>query len=73
MPISGKVKYVSTLGIRPSQSEEVGFTHPVDNPRPLTEYLSLVGKFRHLSEEQIRHLERTGERRIELLKEMGST
>ncbi len=52
---------------------ELRFTHPIDNPRPLKEYLKMVGKFRHLSEEQIKHLEETALKRIKLLQEMSTT
>ena len=33
------------------------FTDPVDAPLPVTEYLKAMGRFRHLDEEQIRHLQ----------------
>ncbi len=32
-------------------------THPVDSPRPLSEYLEVQGKYRHLSAEQFAHIE----------------
>ena len=32
-------------------------TRPVDDPRPLAEYLEVQGKYRHLSPEQIAHIE----------------
>lgn len=44
------------------------FTHSVDNPRKVGDYLSLVGKYRHLSEEQIAHIQITTDKQIELLK-----
>jgi hypothetical protein len=40
----------------------------VDDPQPLENYLSLVGKFRHLDEDQIAHLKETAATRVELLK-----
>jgi phenylglyoxylate dehydrogenase beta subunit len=33
------------------------FTHPVDTPLPVTEYLKAMGRFRHLDEQQIRHIQ----------------
>lgn len=33
------------------------FTQPVDNPLPVTEYLKAMGRFRHLSPEQIEHIQ----------------
>ena len=44
------------------------FTHPVDNPTPMEDYLNMLGKFRHLSEEQIDHHRKTVATRINLLK-----
>ena len=54
------------------QTGELRFNYPVDNPLPLEEYLSLVGKFRHLSKEQIEHLKETSRKRIEILKGMST-
>ncbi len=34
------------------------FTHPVDDPLPVTEYLKAMGRFRHLDEAQIEHIQR---------------
>lgn len=45
----------------------VRFTRSVENPLPVEQYLSLVGKFRHLDKEQIRHIQSNTEARIELL------
>ena len=33
-------------------------THPIDHPMPVRRYLEAVGKYRHLSAEQIAHIER---------------
>jgi phenylglyoxylate dehydrogenase beta subunit len=33
-------------------------THPVDEPAPIKEYLEALGKYRHLTAEQIAHIER---------------
>jgi phenylglyoxylate dehydrogenase beta subunit len=33
------------------------FTRSVDSPLPVTEYLKVMGRFRHLSEEQITHIQ----------------
>ncbi len=43
------------------------FTHPVDNPRPVKEYLRLIGKYRHLDSEQIDHIQKTAETRVQML------
>lgn len=33
------------------------FTRPVDDPEPVTEYLKAMGRFRHLSQEQVDHIQ----------------
>ena len=50
----------------------IRFTHPVENPLPVAEYLSLIGKFRHLDEEQIAHIQAQTQRKIEVLKKFTS-
>jgi len=35
----------------------VNFTRPVDAPLPVTDYLKAMGRFRHLSEDQISHIQ----------------
>jgi len=47
---------------------KLGFTHSVDNPLPVQEYLGLIGKYRHLSEEQIEHIQQSAIRRVKMLK-----
>jgi len=49
----------------------IHFTYSVDNPLPVESYLSLVGKFSHLDEEQIGHIQGNTDQNIELL--MGFT
>lgn len=44
------------------------FTHPIDNPEPLENYLKLLGKFRHLDKDQIAQLKRAADQRIKILK-----
>jgi phenylglyoxylate dehydrogenase beta subunit len=34
-------------------------THPVDNARPIDEYLEVLGKYRHLDPDQVAHIERS--------------
>jgi phenylglyoxylate dehydrogenase beta subunit len=43
------------------------FTHPIDNPLPVKEFLSLIGKYRHLNEDEIDRIQKTSEQRIEIL------
>ena len=54
------------------QTGDLEFNYPVDNPQPLENYLSLVGKFRHLDENQIAHLKETAAIRVEVLKGIAS-
>lgn len=49
----------------------ISFTRSVDEPTPVKEYLSLIGKFRHLDKEQIKHIQHTTDRHIELLKRLS--
>ncbi|MDF1554153.1 MAG: thiamine pyrophosphate-dependent enzyme [Deferrisomatales bacterium] len=51
-----------------AEEGEVRFTRPVDDPRPVRELLSLIGKYRHLSDEQVAHIEATVGNRIRMLK-----
>ena len=44
------------------------FTHPVDNPEPIENYISMIGKFRHLNKDEIAHLKRTADKRVRILK-----
>ena len=44
------------------------FTRSIENPRPVKEYLRLVGKYSHLTRNQIREIERISEERCEMLK-----
>jgi phenylglyoxylate dehydrogenase beta subunit len=45
----------------------IRFTHSYDNPLPVEAYLSLVGKYNHLSKEQIAHIQETVNRQIGVL------
>ncbi|MGQ9647626.1 MAG: thiamine pyrophosphate-dependent enzyme [Thermodesulfobacteriota bacterium] len=44
------------------------FTRSVENPKPIEEYLRLVGKYSHLTREQITEIERIAKERCEMLK-----
>ncbi len=50
------------------QTKKIVFTRSVNDPLPVEKYLSLVGKFRHLSKEQIAHFQETTDQRIKILK-----
>ncbi len=59
-------QYVPALGVR-TKNGEAAFHPLMDNPIPLEKYLSILGKFRHLSKTQIEHLKSTAIRRLKLL------
>jgi phenylglyoxylate dehydrogenase beta subunit len=46
------------------------FTHPIDEPRPVRDYLELIGKYRHLSNEQIDHIQHTVDGKVAHLRQM---
>lgn len=48
------------------------FTRSIENPRPVEEYLRLVGKYSHLTREQIREIERITKERCEMLRSFHS-
>ena len=39
-----------------------------DNPRPIDEYLEILGKYRHLEPEQVAHIEATMRKNVELIR-----
>ena len=43
------------------------FTYPVDNPAPVENLLSKIGKYRHLDENQIKHIQRSAQQKIKML------
>lgn len=51
-----------------AEAGSIDFTHPVEDPLPVKAYLSLIGKYHHLDEEQVAHIQRKTDERIERLK-----
>ena len=47
-------------------------THPVDDPFPLAEYVKELGKYRHLSEEQIAHIEASVARNVSFVQGLAA-
>ncbi|MBI4966607.1 MAG: phenylglyoxylate dehydrogenase [Rhodospirillales bacterium] len=43
------------------------FTLPTENPRPITDYLKAIGKYRHLEPAQIEHIQHLADERLSLL------
>jgi len=48
------------------------FTHSIENPKPVKEYTRLIGKYAHLDREQTKKIQRMAEKRLELLKQIGT-
>jgi phenylglyoxylate dehydrogenase beta subunit len=46
------------------------FTRPIERPEPVANYLKLIGKYRHLSEEQVIHIQRTVDEKIGYLQRL---
>ena len=49
----------------------ISFTHPVETPLPVQAYLSMIGKYRHLNEEQLSYIQKTTNERVEILKKFA--
>lgn len=54
-----------------SQKGRIEFTYPVDNPLPVEAYLSLMGKYRHLDKEQLAHIQKGTDQRVERLRKFA--
>jgi phenylglyoxylate dehydrogenase beta subunit len=48
----------------------IRFTHPVARPEPVANYLKMIGKYRHLSEDQLAHIQRTVDDKIAYLQQL---
>ena len=46
------------------------FTHEVERPEPVGNYLKMIGKYRHLSEDQVAHIQRTVDDKIAYLQQL---
>ena len=49
----------------------IRLTHTVDDPLPVQAYLSLIGKYRHLDDAQIAHIQKRTDEAVERLKRFG--
>jgi len=54
-----------------SATAETGLrlTHSVDDPLPVTDYLKVMGKYRHLAPDQIEHIERHIAENVRVIKQ----
>ena len=50
-----------------AEDGDLKFTHPVDNSLPVQNLLSLIGKYRHLNDKEIEHIQNVADQRIEIL------
>ena len=48
----------------------IRFTYRVDKPQPVQNYLKLIGKYQHLSEQQIAHIQETVDSKVTYLHQM---
>jgi phenylglyoxylate dehydrogenase beta subunit len=53
------------------EKKKIRFTHVPEHPLPIERYLSMVGKFRHLNDEEVAHLQKSTDDRMELLKSLS--
>ncbi|MGL1832133.1 NADH-dependent phenylglyoxylate dehydrogenase subunit beta [Rhodocyclaceae bacterium SMB388] len=49
------------------------FTHPVDRPLPVTDYLEAMGRFRHLGPEQVEHIQNKVEENLRFVRKIAET
>lgn len=56
-----------------NETKNLEFTHPVDDPVSIKEYLFLIGKYKHLDESQLEFIEQNRDRRIEMLKNISNS
>jgi phenylglyoxylate dehydrogenase beta subunit len=49
----------------------IRITYPVEEPLPVQAYLSLIGKYRHLNDEEIAHIQKRTDDNVERLKKFG--
>ncbi len=55
------------------ETKQFEFTHPVDDPISIKDYLFLIGKYRHLDDAQLEYIQEMRDRRIEILKNMSKS
>jgi phenylglyoxylate dehydrogenase beta subunit len=54
-----------------NRTDGLHFTRPVDDPLPVTEYLKAMGRFRHLSPDQISHIQGKVVENLAFVKQMA--
>jgi phenylglyoxylate dehydrogenase beta subunit len=57
-------EYTNSTGLR--------FTHSPDNAYPVADYVKLIGKYRHLSSDQLAHIQAKVDEQVALLKLMAA-
>lgn len=53
-----------------NRDQAIQFTHPVDSPLPVSACLSLIGKFRHIDQEQVAHIQERANEGVAMLKRL---
>lgn len=56
-----------------NETKEIAFTHPVDDPIPIEDFLFLIGKYKHLDTHQLKYIELIRDRRLNVLRNMSHT
>lgn len=56
-----------------NRGEGLRFTHPIENPRPLEDYLKAIGKYKHLDEEQIVTIKRLAGEKLTSVRRFAQT
>jgi len=54
-----------------SPASGLALTHPIDRPRPIAEYLKAHGKYRHLTREQVGHIDATITKNVAFIKRLA--
>ena len=54
-------------------TQGLAFTRSVDKPKPLAQYLDAIGKYRHLSPEQVAHIQRNLDTKVAFLRRFAGT
>jgi phenylglyoxylate dehydrogenase beta subunit len=50
------------------QTGKLRFTHSVEEPEPIENYIGMLGKFRHLGKEEVARLKKAADDRVRILK-----
>lgn len=54
------------------RGKALAFSRPVDRPRPLEDYLTIIGKYKHLDPEQVEHIRSWIDRKVRFLQKFAA-